>query len=42
MAEIEIQEEKTLIARRKSPGDNWILEIDKFGYGNFLQCHTRS
>tara|TARA_B110000305_G_C19300291_1_gene568787 strand:+ start:415 stop:675 length:261 start_codon:yes stop_codon:yes gene_type:complete len=28
MAEIEIQEEKTLIARRKSPGDNWILEID--------------
>ena len=29
MAEIEIEEEKELIATRKAPGDNWILEIDK-------------
>ena len=29
MAEIEIEEEKKLIATRKAPGDNWILEIDK-------------
>jgi hypothetical protein len=29
MAEIEIQEEKLLIATRKAPGDNWVLEIDK-------------
>tara|TARA_B110000285_G_C14998617_1_gene550213 strand:- start:578 stop:838 length:261 start_codon:yes stop_codon:yes gene_type:complete len=25
----EIEEEKQLIATRKAPGDNWILEIDK-------------
>ena len=29
MAEIIIEEEKQLIATRKAPGDNWILEIDK-------------
>lgn len=29
MAEIEIEEENVLIATRKAPGDNWILEIDK-------------
>ena len=29
MAEIEIEEENILIATRKAPGDNWILEIDK-------------
>ena len=29
MAEIKIEEEKLLIATRKAPGDNWILEIDK-------------
>jgi len=25
----EIEEEKQLIATRKAPGDNWVLEIDK-------------
>jgi len=29
MADIEIEEEKVLIATRKAPGDNWVLEIDK-------------
>ena len=29
MAEIKIEEEKLLIATRKAPGDNWVLEIDK-------------
>jgi len=29
MAEVIIEEEKQLIATRKAPGDNWILEIDK-------------
>jgi hypothetical protein len=26
---IEIEEENVLIATRKAPGDNWILEIDR-------------
>ena len=29
MTDIEIEEEKVLIATRKAPGDNWVLEIDK-------------
>ena len=29
MADIQIEEEKLLIATRKAPGDNWVLEIDK-------------
>ena len=29
MAEIIIEEEKELIAKRKAPGDNWILERDQ-------------
>ena len=29
MSEVLIEEEKSLIARRKAPGDNWVLEIDK-------------
>tara|TARA_R110000803_G_scaffold130182_3_gene197478 strand:+ start:339 stop:599 length:261 start_codon:yes stop_codon:yes gene_type:complete len=29
MAEVKIEEEKQLIATRKAPGDNWVLEIDK-------------
>jgi len=29
MAEVKIEEENVLIATRKAPGDNWILEIDK-------------
>jgi len=29
MADIQIEEEKILIATRKPPGDNWVLEIDK-------------
>jgi len=29
MADIIIEEERELIAQRKAPGDNWILEIDK-------------
>ena len=29
MAEVKIEEEKQLIATRKAPGDNWLLEIDK-------------
>jgi hypothetical protein len=29
MADIEIEEENKLIATRKAPGDNWVLEIDK-------------
>lgn len=29
MAEVEIQEEKVLIAIRKPPGDNWELVIDQ-------------
>ena len=29
MAEIVIEEEKELIAQRKAPGDNWILERDQ-------------
>lgn len=29
MAEIQTEEENVLIATRKAPGDNWVLEIDK-------------
>jgi|TARA_R110000772_G_scaffold225843_1_gene336495 hypothetical protein len=29
MTEVQIEEENILIATRKAPGDNWILEIDK-------------
>lgn len=29
MADIVIEEEEELIAKRKAPGDNWVLEIDK-------------
>jgi hypothetical protein len=29
MAEVIIEEEKEVIARRKAPGDNWILERDQ-------------
>lgn len=29
MAEVIIEEEKELIAKRKAPGDNWILERDQ-------------
>ena len=29
MPEIVIEEEKELIARRKAPGDNWVLERDQ-------------
>lgn len=29
MVKVELQEEKVLIATRKAPGDNWILESDK-------------
>lgn len=29
MAEIVIEEEKELIAKRKAPGDNWVLERDQ-------------
>ena len=28
MTEVQIEEENILIATRKAPGDNWILEID--------------
>jgi len=29
MADIVIEEEEELIAKRKAPGDNWVLEIDQ-------------
>ena len=29
MAEVTIEEEKELIAKRKAPGDNWVLERDQ-------------
>ncbi|MDA9050937.1 hypothetical protein N9H35_00765 [bacterium] len=29
MADVIIEEEKELIAKRKAPGDNWILERDQ-------------
>lgn len=29
MAEVIIEEEKELIAKRKAPGDNWVLERDQ-------------
>jgi len=34
MADIEVQEEKVLIAIRKPPGDNWELVIDQ---GNVIE-----